>query len=322
MTLFYNLLKYGLREYRRLIAIIAAKTLFIILLCAVLAFFISYISKRWPKYSTFLTIIKLLLLLTAGYALVYLFFFYKIGLPPVDGLDDSDWLSFLSGYLTFSGSLIMAWLVFTQSRDINNQNTLLNNQSRILNELTLQEYRIVLKGVIEFLELREFNEKELNKWTIIPRICENNQESYFKYDLIKKDISEIDYTSTTKYYLFFKLYNFSKLTIENFKIRQVCFRHSYFENENNSNKELCYSVYDGREASVFNGTHIILPNDWVPICLVLPSVDDFDNEIAYRFEVFVSYKVDTQESENHLIFTLYRNNNLLTVVDEKKPLTR
>lgn len=287
-----------------------------------LAFFISFVSKLRPKYGTFVTIIQFLLFLTAGYMSVYLFFFYKLGLPAADGLDDSNWLSFLSGYLSFSGSLIMAWLVFTQSRDINNQNTLLNNQSRILNELTLQEYRIVLKGVVESLELRDFNENELNKWTIKPRNCKNNQESYFKYDLIKNGISEVDYTSATKYYLFFKLYNVSKLTIEDLKIMQVYFSRYNSGCKDNNKKELCYKIYAGREASVFNGTHINLPNDWVPICLVLPNVHDFDNEIPYKLEVLVSYRIDTKESANRLLFTLYRDNNLLTVVDGKKPLTR
>ena len=61
------------------------------------------------------------------YIAIHFLFCYQIGFPAsvtqnnvMDlNLTSSDWLSFLSGYLGFSGSLIMAVLVFKQSEKIN-----------------------------------------------------------------------------------------------------------------------------------------------------------------------------------------------------------
>lgn len=61
------------------------------------------------------------------YIAIHFLFCYQIGFPAsvtqnnvMDlNLTSSDWLSFLSGYLGFSGSLIMAILVFKQSEKIN-----------------------------------------------------------------------------------------------------------------------------------------------------------------------------------------------------------
>lgn len=62
------------------------------------------------------------------FIIIHLFFCYQLGLPASVVQDNStdltlsasDWLGFLGGYLGFSGSLIMAYLVYRQNKTINN----------------------------------------------------------------------------------------------------------------------------------------------------------------------------------------------------------
>lgn len=95
------------------------------ILTAVL-FLILALSKfhREKKDTTVIAILLVSFVLAEVYTVIHLFFCYQWGLPASVSqnnltLSSSDWLGFLSGYLGFSGSLVMAYLVYRQSKVIN-----------------------------------------------------------------------------------------------------------------------------------------------------------------------------------------------------------
>lgn len=77
-----------------------------------------------------------IMILIAVFIVIHFLFCYQIGFPGSVSqnnntdlnLTSADWLGFLGGYLGFAGSLVMAYLVYRQSEQINN--------------LTLSEYKL------------------------------------------------------------------------------------------------------------------------------------------------------------------------------------
>lgn len=90
--------------------------------------------NRKKRDTTIITISLVLFILIESYVVIHLFFCYQWGFPASVAQDNShdlslsssDWLSFLSGYLSFAGSLVMAYLVY--------------RQSKIIDKLTISEY--------------------------------------------------------------------------------------------------------------------------------------------------------------------------------------
>lgn len=90
--------------------------------------------NRIKRDTTIITISLVLFILIESYVVIHLFFCYQWGFPASVtqdngrdlSLSSSDWLSFLSGYLSFAGSLVMAYLVY--------------RQSKIIDKLTISEY--------------------------------------------------------------------------------------------------------------------------------------------------------------------------------------
>lgn len=116
--------------------------LLVFILIAVLAY-VTFEHKHKNKDATILLITLALAGLIEAYLLIHLFFCYQLGFPASVLQDDmkdlsltaSDWLSFLSGYLGFAGSLIMAVLVYRQSKKID--------------ALTISEYSTSLRFKID-----------------------------------------------------------------------------------------------------------------------------------------------------------------------------
>lgn len=112
----------------------------LVILAVIIIFFVTvairYFFRKYftVKFKEVFSCIMVFLVMVGIYIAIHFLFCYQIGFPAsvtqndvIDlNLTSSDWLSFLSGYLGFSGSLIMAILVFKQSEKIN--------------ELTISEY--------------------------------------------------------------------------------------------------------------------------------------------------------------------------------------
>lgn len=259
--------------------------LFTILVCLCL-------TKAKPSWNFGLTVILLIAGLVSVFLFIYAFFFYKWGLSPAESLEDKDWLAFLSGYLSFSGSLVMAWLVF--------------KQSAIINQFTIQEYGIHVKGEIDDLTTLE-RTKSIGKWTLR---YPNNNKDYFKYDLCV-NAQRLD-TDDAKYknLLWFKFYNYGKLPIH-----RLSFNHVIIRDLNSEEKDRIFFVYKGEKSSPFNGIHSIVPNDWVQICFVLPPIENYLSKKSYDFKI--SFSTEGMKSEEYINFVLYCDNKRLFMIDGK-----
>jgi hypothetical protein len=55
------------------------------------------------------------------YVIIYLFFSVKGVIPPGDGLDKTDWLSFLGAYLSFLGTVIVSLTIFWHTNYVTKQ---------------------------------------------------------------------------------------------------------------------------------------------------------------------------------------------------------
>ncbi len=143
-------------------------TLLIIIISEVLLIGICLLLKQRfkNKINDLCSIIVLSLVLALGFELIYCAFYDQIGFPPGNNLTNSDWLSFLSGYLGFAGSLIMAWLVYKQDKKIN--------------ELTMQEYQVVFSSVVKGLETKIYSKEEQDAVFYRPK---NQPELYIKHDI-------------------------------------------------------------------------------------------------------------------------------------------
>lgn len=116
----------------------------LLILSVVLLFLFKKLRKS--KLVNIFFIFSCILLFVSMFEIVYCAFFFQWGYPAGPELTNGDWLSFLGGYLEFSGALVMAWLVYRQSETIN--------------KLAMQEYRIGVKAIPDKIELKEYLEED------------------------------------------------------------------------------------------------------------------------------------------------------------------
>ena len=284
---------------------------FLCAICAIVFFICRKMVRKKPEWELILIIIQFLACLVFGFVAIYCFFFFRWGLPAGDSLDDKDWLAFLSGYLSFAGSLIMAWLVFKQSKHINEQNELLNDQSKILNELAMQEYNIHFKGVIKGFECIEYGKDSYDAW-----IHQYSNTSYFKYDIVAEGEEPVFSEKSKKYCLSFNLCNESKLTVNDLTIEKVTIKDA------RSNKEVQRNcIFRELDGSVLNGIHSILPKDWIPICFVFHSIKRLKQNTAYTVDVLFTYKLNDEKVTAEISWILYWGYGKITFVDGKAPFS-
>lgn len=108
-----------------------------------------------------------LLLIALGYGVIYVLFFFQIGLPAGNELGNKEWLSFLSGYLGFAGTLIMSVMVYRQERQ--------------LAQLTLKQNNFRVECTIEMVECGNKNFETRYHNFYIPKFFEENDSKRFYF---------------------------------------------------------------------------------------------------------------------------------------------
>ena len=219
------------------------------------------------KINDLCSIIVLSLMLALGFELIYCAFYDQIGFPPGNNLTNSDWLSFLSGYLGFAGSLIMAWLVYKQDKKIN--------------ALTMQEYQVVFSSVVKGLETKIYSKEEQDAVFYRPK---NQPELYIKHDI--KQIKAMNNTGLSNCLpvLYFSLINMGKL-----KVDKLCFDSVKIMSPETGAVNCVFSFHKSDGGNILNGSHSILPASSLNICFIL---HDLPREISIsKFEVLFHYYI-------------------------------
>lgn len=126
-----------------------------------------------------------LISIVVGYLLIYAVFYFQIGLPSGSGLENKDWLAFLGGYLSFSGSLIISVMIYRQEKR--------------LAKLTMKQSDFFLECAVEAIELADKDFIPKNQGFYIPTLFENSEEysdRYFFSDYFEKERSSSCSTET------------------------------------------------------------------------------------------------------------------------------
>lgn len=151
-----------------------------------------------------------ILLLIAFFVLLHFLFCYQLGYPASSSqersdlvLKSSDWLVFLGSYLSFAGSLVMAYFVY--------------RQSKVLNDFTISEYSPSIG--IKIVECRII---EKNDRASILQKDKGNKDYYtffppFDFDRNQYDGSLEDFGIL----LFSEITNYSKSTLHEFTLERI-----------------------------------------------------------------------------------------------------
>ncbi len=186
--------------------------------------------------------------------LVYCAFYYHWGFPPGSDLQNSDWLAFLSGYLGFSGALIMAWLVYKQDKTIN--------------QLTAQEYRVTFKPVADYIELAQHS--EINEEEIFVALG-NAKKLYVKQDVMldsKKCTWSNDDSHNPIPFIYLSIINVGRLKVDKLHFDSLEIVPPQIQETGAKTPSLYYSFCEESGGNILNGSHRILPNSSFRICLI------------------------------------------------------
>ncbi|MDO4617466.1 MAG: hypothetical protein Q4B03_08420, partial [Lachnospiraceae bacterium] len=170
-------------------------------------------------------VILCILTLADLFIAIHFLFCYQIGLPAsvaqnnsLDlSLGSSDWLGFLGSYLGFSGSLVMAYLVY--------------RQSKLINDLTISDYSLSISiGSCYCVKDTEFG-SHFDRDNLLQYVPDDKETFYYTYHCDhEKDINS-EYESFSVL-LFFEIINNSKSTISglsfsSIEIADINGNHSY-----------------------------------------------------------------------------------------------
>ena len=189
--------------------------------------------------------------------IIYGAFFYQIGPPPGENLNQADWLSFLGNYLGFSGSLIMAFLVYKQDRKIN--------------QLLLLDYQPAFRG-----EVLSYNQETEESYTTIAKevYLQLNNLLYVKHDMklsSKNKSSSVD--NDVVFLVYITIENLSKLTANDVHINSI----KIFDGKQNNEG----SIYSYKcEYAQINGTYRIFSKQKLRLCVAMHS---FPQELDLSF---------------------------------------
>lgn len=223
-------------------------------------------------------VLAAVLLILGGWA-VYGAFYFQAGFPAGESLNNSDWLSFLGGYLGFAGSLIMAWLVYLQDTR--------------LKELTLEEYAAAFSIRIKALEMAADTEEDRKQIFSYLKQGQEKYVSYFKHDAfpLGKERQEAKENCVPK--IFFSLKNAGKLPVKKLRFKEIRIEPYEAVQEKGSADpiaESCgYRFAEKGGANILNGRHELLPEGALNICLVIHSIPEklpFSAfRLTFRFEL-------------------------------------
>ncbi len=213
------------------------------------------------KYKNAYYIPMAIITLIEIFIIIHYFFCYQFGLPASVTQDNStdltltasDWLGFLGGYLGFSGSLVMAFLVYRQSETINN--------------LTLSEYAPSASLIIQkSVNSTEFQAKDdtFALLDISQNIPGKKNDKYYSYHCACSR-EDIEY-ETYSILIFVKIINDSKASIRNLSFKSLEIKELKGKNDH------FMFVNRGDEWDPSDGFTDILPGRTLKRCFLIERV--------------------------------------------------
>ena len=221
---------------------------------------------------------------------IHFFFCYQIGFPASVAqnnatdlrLSSSDWLSFLSGYLGFAGSVVMAYLVYRQSETING--------------FILSEYKprvsLVIQKNVKSTDYDIVQEK-FSVRHIVQHIPGRKKDEYYSYHCATDRVKDDNYENFM-ILIFVELINNSKTPINN-----LSFKSLEINDITGATQGINY-VNRGGDYDPADGYTDILPGRTLKRCFLIESIPKVintswltfnfscDNEIIFNPRVLVS----------------------------------
>ncbi len=102
---------------------------------------------------------KIILASALLYFIIWIIFLLNGPFYVGKGLDKRDWLSFLSGFLSFAGTIIITTVVIIQNRRYQDMD---NKRLRFQNMPNLKFYKLDLFAKLNYITLKELKERTLN----------------------------------------------------------------------------------------------------------------------------------------------------------------
>jgi len=207
------------------------------------------------KSHTVLWVCTLLSIAILVFEIIYFLFYFRIGLPASQMQADdalmltaSDWLSFFGSYLGCVGSLVMAYLVYRQSKKID--------------ELTLADYAPAV-----FLEIRA-SQKTTDVENFKPQsLFRMSPEDPNKivYTIFCKSVVEIETKESFGILLFVDIVNVGKTALQIIAFNELLFRKMKKPDE-----VIKYTI--DQDMNLANGKIVIRPNHGMRLCCYLEAV--------------------------------------------------
>lgn len=225
---------------------------FVILLFA----FLLFKFRRLKRDNTVVSIALVTFVLGEAFVVIHLSFCYQWGFPASISQDindltlrSADWLSFLSGYLSFAGSLIMAYLVYRQTKKID--------------RLTLSEYQPSISLLVQETA-KSTDYPSFAVANIIQYIPEQPLDQYYTYhcDLDETNNECEDFSIL----LFVEITNNSKATI-----KKLSFLSIELQDTQERNQKILYKNR-GNNWDPADSITEILPGSKLKRCFLLDKI--------------------------------------------------
>ena len=236
-----------------------------------------------------------LLALVGSFAGVYAVFYGQAGLPAGEGLSSADWLSFLSGYLGFAGSLIMAWLVYRQDTK--------------LKELTMEEYAAAFSCKIRGVQHKVDTEEERKRVLDELEPGKKTHSFYFKHDVFPLTQEVPKPNKEEVPVLFLSLKNVGKLPVKKIRLEKV-----ELEPYKDQQESCVFGFTTENGGNILNGKHELLPEGMLNLCLVMHSLPE---KLAFSsFRLTFSFELGTKRKEQTLLFYIQVNQGSDVIVSD------
>ena len=225
-----------------------------------LGLFVFRNSIKWKNNNGY-RIVMVITALSSLFIGIHFFFCYQIGFPAsvtqnntTDlSLSSSDWLSFLSGYLGFSGSLVMAYLVYRQSETINS--------------FVLSEYKpyvsLVVQKCVKSTEYKK-KQEEFSLTDIVQHIPGMKTDEYYCYHCAAI-IEENNIYENFNVLIFAEIVNNSKIPINNLSFKSI-------EIKGIQSEHVLTYVKRGGNYDLADGYIDILPGRSLKRCFLIENV--------------------------------------------------
>lgn len=160
--------------------------------------------------------------LTVGFIVIYIAFFFQIGLPPGNALSSSDWLSFLGAYLGFAGSAFFAYMVYLHTKEIDQLTTKITT-------LQMAEYTPVVTASVLKCEISDRN-TDRGRYAVESFDENKSQRLCLHYIMIPSAPTESWHAetveTTSSLGVFVRFQNLGKLSVDSLTIKEISVENS------------------------------------------------------------------------------------------------